>query len=1156
MKPKSNIGALWRSLILMLGGATALFAQAVTGSITGSIADATGAMVPGANITLRQEETGATRTAVGDGQGSFVFNALPPGEYTISIQHEGFKRYESRHLMLPANERLSTGVIQLEVGTIAETVSVTAQGAMVQAASAERAGLVSSSQMENLTVINRNYAVLVSLLPGVVANTGGENIGYGSDVTMNVQGNRSTGNNVSIDGMPITDLGAGSGSADFISMDAVREVKMLVSNYQAEFGRKPGANVQVVTKSGTQEFHGAAYWYKRHEEFNATDFFNNRNGIAQPPYRYTTAGANLGGPLYIPGKFNRNRDKLFFFFSEEQLREQRPQPIRQVTMPTALERQGDFSASRDLNGALIPVRDPAAGNLPFAGNRIPASRINALGQGYLNLFPLPNFFNTAISAGRYNYQVQESLDAPKHNEVLRVDYNVNSKLSMYGRYGNWWEDITGFAVPGGNSNWGWLPAGYTNTSHSGVISATYIISPTAILEASTGVVPYRANGAALSQADLDRVNRVKSGVTVPQFHPEFNPMNLVPAATFSGITNPANVSYDNRFPLRGGSTLFTWSGTLTKTQAGHTFKAGLWAERARDFKGVDGTFTGNFDFGRNVNNPNDTNHPYGNALLGNFASYTESTARPWVQGRSTLLEWFAQDNWKVSRKLTLDLGVRFSWAQPYHSYRREEAGFIPDRWNAANQVSLIQPAIVDRVRVGRNPVTGEILPAVMIGAIAPGAGDPLNGMVNLLTDLSYPPGLRENSGLKTAPRIGFAYDPFGKGKTAIRGGAGLFYETREMGSRQFGAWSNPPMRFDPVIYYGNLGTFINSSGVNFPSATSGFTREWPVARVMTASLGIQQNIGFGTVIDVAYSGSFGRHLQESRNINAIPFGANFAAANADPTTPGKPLPAAFLRPYAGYNNINIYDYGSNSSYHSLQVTANRRFARGFQYGFSWTWSKAMDYVDANTNAISTLINPKVWNYGKAGFDRTHVAKLNWIWDLPRASRAWNNFLMKAVLDDWQLSGIATFSSGAPSGIGLSFVSSVDVTGSPTDGARVMVVQNPILPAGDRTFSRNFNTSAFAAPKVGAFGNAPKDVIRGPGPNNWDMSLLKRIPLRGERFKLQFRSEFYNAFNHTQFTALDTGARFDAQGNQVNARFGEFTAADSARHIQFALRLTF
>ena len=1130
------------------------FTQVVTGSIVGIVVDTAGSVVPGASVTLTSEASGAGRKVTGDGVGNFEFGALQPGPYTLSVEHTGFKKYERKQISLSANERLSVGTVQLELGSLTESVTVTAEGASLQTATSDRSSVITSTQVENLTVIGREFAALASLLPGVVTNFRSETQGAGSNALFNVQGGRQNANNTLIDGLPSQDLGNAFGVFTFVSMDSVAEVKILTGSLQAEFGRTPGASIQAITKSGTREFHGAAYYYKRHEQFNANDFFNNRNGLQKPLYRFATMGYNIGGPVYIPGKWNRDRNKLFFFFNQEILRETRPQPIQQVTMPTEAERRGDFSNSRDLNGALIAVRDPLSGQ-SFPGNVVPASRINTAGQNYLKLLPVPNFEVIAITARRYNYQVQQSWDVPKHNEVARVDFALGARTTAYGRFNNWWDRRTGWNAAACAPAWGWFPCSYDNSARSGVLSATHIFSPSLVLELSTGVMrQYESHSA--NQEDTDRVTRSRASVNIPQFHPENNPLNLVPQASFGGISAAAGVTYEPRFPIRGSDTLFTWSGNLSKTAGTHSLKFGLWAERSRNFEGNSANFAGQIAFDRNVNNPNDSNHPYANALLGNFSSYSESSTRPWVQVRSTLLEWYAQDNWRATRSLTLEYGVRFGWGQPYHSYRREDAAWVPGQWDPAKGVKLIEPARDGTRRVGRHPVTGEIFPLPAIGAIAPGVGDPFNGTVDTRTNRSYPQGLRYNSGLKAAPRLGFAYNVGGKSTTAIRGGWGLFYRIREQSSAALGTWSNPPLRTDPVIYFGNLNTFIGSQGLLFPTATTALTTDWPVARTMSMNFGVQQKIGFGAVLDVAYVGSLGRHQLQGRNLNSIPFGANFKRENQDPTTPGVPLAAAFLRPYVGYNNITLYEYASNTSYHALQATVNRRYAKGLLFGASWTWSKAMDYVDADTNDVSSQINPKVWNYGKANYDRTHVLSTSVVWDIPNGSRSWSNPVSRAVLDHWQLSGIMSFSSGAPLGIGLGFVQAIDITGSPTDGARVVVVEKPTIAKSERTFSRNFNTAAFRAPAVGTFGNAPKDVLRGPGLNNWDLSLFKNFPLHSERRKLQFRAEFYNAFNHTQFSGFDTAARFDAQGNQVNARLGEFTAARAPRRIQLALRFTF
>lgn len=1131
-------------------------AQVIYGSIVGTVVDSTNALVPSAAVRLVHDSTSAARETKTDERGTFQFVGLQNGTYTLAVQHADFKKYERRNIVLSPSERLALEPIQLEIGAVAETITVTAEGATVQTATGDRTGVITSEEVENLTVINRDFAALASLMAGVVMEPGAETQGFGGSSTFYTQGSRQTGNNITVDGLPAADLGNAYQVTTYVSMDSISTVKIQVSNYQAEFGRKPGAGIQAVTRSGTRSFHGAAYGYARTDTFNANDFFNNRNGVPKPSYEYQNIGFNIGGPVYWPSRFNSGRKSLFFFASAEYLHESRPQAIRQVTMPTAAERQGDFSESRELNGNVIPVRDPANDRLPFAGNIVPADRINPVMQKYLGLLPLPNFTDIGISARRFNYQVQESLEIPKNTQTLRVDWNASQDSSVYFRFNNWWENIQGFAVPGGNANWGWLPNTYKNTSRTAVLSGTHIISPSMLIEASMGLNRATETGAPQNQADIDRLNRTKSGVTLPQFYPENNPLNLVPQATFGGITGSASTTLEPRFPLRGTDTLFTWNANLTWTLSPHTLKFGFWAERARNFEGADGNFTGTFDFNRDTNNPNNANHPYAQALLGLFRSYTESTRRPWEQGRSTVIEWFAQDNWKVTRRLMLDLGVRVAWSQPYHSHRREEAGFATDRYDPARAVVLIAPFRQGNQRVGRDPITGAIYPTVAVGAMVPGVGNPFNGMIDTRAEPSFPAGLRTTAWGVT-PRLGFAYDPFGKGRTAIRGGFGLFNETREPGNRALQTYRNPPYRTDPVIYYGDVATFLTGTGLDFPTTTSGFDARRRLPLTMNFSLGIQQYLAWRTVLDVAYVGSLSRYMMQARNLNAVPFGANFLPASLDPTNADRPLPASFLRPYAGYNNITYFSYDSTSNYNSLQVSARRQFARGLQFGAAWTWSKTMDYADTLNALVSTLVSPRTWNYGRAGFDRTHVLKVNWTWDLPRLSRVYNHALIRWVTDGWQSSGIATFQSGPPSGITTSVTGATDVTGSPTDTTvRPDLIGNPTLPRSERTFSRYFNTEAFAAPAIGTPGNAAKDLFRRPGMNSWDMSLLKNFNLPKEGWRLQFRLETYNTFNHTQFTTVDTAARLDPEGRQTNTRFGEITGSRLPRRMQFALRFTY
>jgi hypothetical protein len=463
----------------------------------------------------------------------------------------------------------------------------------------------------------------------------------------------------------------------------------------------------------------------------------------------------------------------------------------------------------------------------------------------------------------------------------------------------------------------------------------------------------------------------------------------------------------------------------------------------------------------------------------------------------------------------------------------------------------VAPTLVNGQRVGKNPVTGDVYPAAVIGAIAPGTGNPTNGMVVAANDPNFPRGLINDAGILVAPRFGFAYDPFGNGKTAIRGGFGMFYD-RPLGYMESAGNAFPVVQ-TPTIEYGTLSTFRALQGFSTPASSIAYEQDMKTATIMNMSLAVQRSIGFGTVVDVGYVGSLARHLPWSRNLQDIPLGTRFLPQNADPTNTKVPLPDVFLRPRPGYSDISYYEDAATSNYHSLQVSANRRFSRNLEFGASWTWSKALDYTDSAWGAVATLVPVRVWNYGLAGYDRTHALKANWIYSLPN----WKSGMKaaRALVNDWQVSGISTFQSGAPVAVGYTLATAVDTTGTPSISSRIVIQSDPTLGRGSRSFSTNFKTDVFAAPAVGSLGNAAKTNLRGPGVNNWDIALFKSVPIH-ERLRFQFRAEAYNAFNHTQFSTWNTTARFDAKGNQINAQFGQDTAARNPRIMQFAVRLLF
>ncbi len=1137
--------------------ASSAYAQFVSGSGTGRVTDPSGAPVSEAVITLLQVHTGTTSRSVTNGEGEFQFPSVLSGEYNVRVEKAGFQTFERRNTNVSANERLALGDIPLALGSVTEQVIVQAESTPVQTASSERSAQLTSNQINKIMTRGRDVMSLMRLLPGVAYTGDSDSVGSNLGTALpNVQGGRKEWGTFNVDGMAGNDLGNPDTASSSTSMDAIAEVKVLLNNYQAEHGRNGGAFINVVTKSGTRNFHGSAYYFKRHEKLNANDFFNNLNGAPKQRYRHDIAGFTFGGPVHIPGLLNKSREKLFFFYSFENLGTKSPRPLSQVTVPTELERRGDFSQTFDLNRQLIPIRDPLTGQ-PFPGNVIPANRIDRNGLALLNVFPLPNATDWNVTKGAYNYNFLQSWDIPKRQHMIRGDYQPTENDRLYVRASLWRADNQGYGTPAGATGaWDLLATRYLFRDKGLVVNYTRTMSASMVNEFMAGARHSTESAPALREADLENLSRRNRGMTLGQLYPDNNPYNLIPMASFGGVPSAAAISWDGRLPMRGADTTFNVSDTLSLIRGSHTFKVGFFADRGREYEGEDGTFAGSFAFGRDVLNPLDSNYAYANAALGTYSSYTESTSRPGYNGRQTTLAWFAQDSWRVNRKLTLEYGLRFVWYTPWTQKNGTSAAFSLERYNPALAPALYRPALdASGKSASINPVTGQLGPAVLVGAYVPGSGNPINGMVEG-TDSSYPAGFKEQQPVQYEPRFGFAYDVAGNGKTAIRGGFGVFHNTRSVGGPPVLASKfNPPRQFNPTQYNGTLENVLSSSNVLRPSATVyAFERNAQTPSTYSYSLGVQHDIGFQTVLDIGYSGNVSRHLMWVRDLNLLPYGTRFLPQNADPVNPGVPLPENFLRPYPGYGSIRYYENAGTSNYNALQVSLNRRYAKGFQFGIAYTYSKAMNYGDTDQTQVATYRPVRVWNYGLASYDQTHVLIGNYTWDVPRASRLWNNALTRTALDNWQVAGITAFVSGTPSGVGFTTTDAVDLTGG-GDGQRVNVIGKVPLPAGERSFTRWFDTNAFARPARGDFGNAGRTLFRLPGVSNWDISLFKNFPVR-ERATVQFRCEMYNAFNHTQYAGVDTTARFDPQGRQVNARLGQVTSTRTPRVIQLSLRASF
>jgi hypothetical protein len=1028
---------------------------------------------------------------------------------------------------------------------------VTAEITPVQTASSERAGLVTSTQLMNTAIRGRDFVSLIATLPGIYdENMQSRDVSKGPGAGgLHVNGGRSTSINFALDGVQNTDTGSNGGSHVQPNMDAVAEVKVLTSNYQAEHGRSSAGTINVITKSGTQQFHGSGYWYHRHEGLYANSFFRNRTGTPRPIERIENFGYTIGGPVYWKG-FNTEKDKLFFFFSQEFVRRRNYPGTLFATTPTAGERNGDYSQTRDVNGAVIAIKDPTTGQ-QFPGNVIPQSRINKLGQAILNFFPLPNYTETDPALlYRRNYRSNVSGDFPRREDLFRIDYNFSETLNAYFRatqdnddenwpYNNW---------TAGSHNYDMFNTYRWQHGRSALLHLAKTFSPTFVNEFTMGV---STRGQAFDPSDPSLIARSKMG-NIGQWYPAGNESGAIPNVSFGGVQNGINSGIGN-IPYHNENPVFTWIDNITLIRGTHSLKFGVYIERMRKDEVGGANTRGAFDFGRNTNNPFDSNYAFSNSLLGNFNSYSEANMRTYSHYRYTQTEFYVQDSWKATRKLNLEAGVRFYSAPATHDVRQFLTTFIPGQYDPRTAAVMYRPGIdpATNKRVAIDPRTGAVAAVTYIGLFVPDSGNYAPGMA--IGGKGAPDGLYTTP-FSVAPRIGFAYDPKGDGKTAIRGGIGIFYD-RPQGNVYSGTVGQPPVSYNPTVSFGNLDTFLQATGVvGPPGVTVVEAAEQSLPATMNFSLGVQRQLGFRSVIDVSYVGSLARHLIIQRNINSIPMYARFDPNNVDSTT-RSPLPDNYLRPYLGMGAINMRTFDGTSNYHGLQVAANRRMTNGIQYGVAYTWSKSLGVSNADFGGMSFYFPMRQQNYGPLGYDIRHMLVFNYTWDLPALGKKLDNKYLGAITDNWMLSGITQFMSGTPFTPGFSTSDGQDITGS-QEGARINVNGNPNLDKSQRTFFKNFNTEAFARPQQRDFGNAGIGILRNPAWNNWDISVSKRIPWKGEERYFQLRGEFYNVWNHTQFNGYDTTARFNPAGQQINANFGALTGTRDPRKVQLSLRLMF
>jgi len=853
-----------------------VYSQSVTGQVSGTVQDASGGALVGAEVRLTHDLSRQVRTFTSDSIGGFIFANLVPGDYSLRVAMSGFKAHEEKGINVTAQARVALRTIQLAVGEVTSTVEVEATALLVSTNRSDRTVAMGRQEIEDRPTRGRNPLALIIGLPGVQAVGGFDGRGWGGGGIPAVNGGRSGQVIVSLDGVASQDSGNLNPGYISPSIDSIAEVQLQVSNFTSEYGGRTGGQLTFITRNGTPEYHGSGYYYWRHEMFNSNEWFNNKlavNGVAvqKPKYRYQNPGGTFGGPLLIPGtNFNKSRTKLFFFFSYDYTRNKNT--IQNTfTMPSELERRGDYSRTVTTTGALVPIFDPANNQQPFPGNVIPANRISAAGQAMLNLFPNPDPAGLALdTAGlrRFNFRNILPQSRPNEGKVLRIDYNPSSKMVTYVRFLNDYQAVDGYAGttgPGGGT-WGQFPHSYHVQSAGAVGTIVYTFSPNIINEFTYGANRGKQGNNPLDNPTSTAVGGTKTyqdnllplkgangqAIPLPRIFPASNILNLLPQVNFGfpagfgaqsagqTITSVPTFGHDSRWPFFGTDLVQSLSNKMTWVKGRHNVKAGFYLERMARNVSVYSTFNtaGTYYFGSDRSAALDTGYPYSNALLGSIFAYGDDNKKQVNHARYTQLEWFIQDTWKVGRRLTLDGGLRFHRVGDLYSKGATLGLFRQDEYDANKAGQLIFPgcSIVTTAtcptanRIGINPVTGARFPYVRQGtfdaASFPANGTPFSGIHQYDSHFFNVPPIR------LAPRVGFALDPFANGKTAIRGGIGVIagrnWTVDNIGATGAGNGpiAAPPNFLAPVVLYTSFANLsANPEAVFTPQTVIGGPRD-------------------------------------------------------------------------------------------------------------------------------------------------------------------------------------------------------------------------------------------------------------------------------------------------------------------------------------------